>query len=117
MSVACHFSILNRDDPGNSHRLYIGNDGPLITDHPPVVGDTISLSGKTIDPDDEDQMIRVLGTFTVLLRRWMPASYGSQVWPYGERQSGHEWLELMIEPVEHEMYAPELWARTAGVTS
>ena len=100
MSVCAHFYILNEADRSNSRSLSVGSLGCLVTDYPPVIGDMISVSGRMANPDDEEgAMVQVVGNYRVLDRRWMPASYGSMSWPYGERASGHEWLDVMLTPV------------------
>lgn len=105
MSVGVHFYILDGTDRENSRTLSVGPLGYLVTDHPPTVGDTICLSGHTANPvNEEREMVKVIGTYRVLDRRWTPASYGSMSWPYGERQSGHEFLDVMLAP------APEFFA-------
>jgi hypothetical protein len=99
MTVAAYFYLLNREDRNDSKALYMdGPHGHLLTDHPPAIGDLINLRGSTVDPDDDENMLKFSGSFRVLDRRWSPASYGSQVWPYGERQTGPEWLDIMVEP-------------------
>jgi hypothetical protein len=106
MTVRLHFYILNEADRNDSRSLRVGDQGQLITDHPPAIGDLINLDGQTTDPaaNDDDAAVKVSGSFRVIDRRWLPASFGSTAWPYGERQTGHEWLDVMLVP------APEFFA-------
>lgn len=103
MSTRCSFFILNRDDPRNSPSLYPKTPAGrmLELDEPPVVGDLIGLSGDTTDPDDEEHSVEVHGTWRVVARQWVPAGYGSVVWPLGaDRPAEPTWLDLMLEPAE-----------------
>ena len=104
MTADCHFYILNRDDPGDSHSLWISNNGGgwLTLDEPPLVGDLIFLSGQTTDPADEsgERTIQVIGTWRVLARSWGPATFGSPAWQTGDRQPAPVWLDVMVERAE-----------------
>jgi hypothetical protein len=109
VSASCHFHILNRADPEDSHGLYV--DGPssgFLTDHPPAVGDLIHLSGHTSNPNDDENMLKVSATYRVLARRWMPAGYGSVAWPYGKEQPvGPVMIDYMIELAPHDLFDPK----------
>lgn len=99
MTVRVHFYLLNRENRYDSKALYMdGPHGQLLTDHPPAVGDLIDLRGTTADPADPENSVRFDGAYRVIDRAWRPASYGSPTWPFGERQTGPEWLDVMVEP-------------------
>lgn len=99
MTARVHFYVLNERDRETSASLHVGGQGYLVTDHPPAIGDMICINGLMADPADEDgEMVKVAGNYRVVDRRWMPASYGSVTWPYGERQDGPEWLDVMLAP-------------------
>lgn len=99
MTVRCHFYLLNRIDRADSTALYVGGQGYLLTDHPPIIGDLAYLSGHTPDPGDpEGPALGAGGAYRVVDRAWAPAAYGSQSWSYGERQTEPERLDVMLEP-------------------
>jgi len=106
MAARCCFYILNPDNPYDSHSLWPKTPGGsgLVLEHPPAVGDTISLSGETADPDDPEgeRLVTVHGEWRVLARRWGPAAYGSVAWSWGSGAAQPEpvILDLMIERTE-----------------
>lgn len=106
MSAECRFYILNRDNPENSHSLWVSTNtgvGLLVMESPPLVGDLIFLSGQTTDPEDDSEdpaNIAVHGVWRVLTRCWAPSSYGSVNWPYGKPPPPEVLLEVMVERAE-----------------
>lgn len=99
MTVCCWFYI--RHDGADPERLYVaGFEGGSnwLTDHPPVVGDLIRLFGTVSVGEDEPER-KVGGVWRVVEREWMPASYGSVNWPYGQpQQVAPLMLAVSIEP-------------------
>lgn len=101
MSARCSFHVLNREDPESSPALYPRTpSGSLVLEHPPAPGDLIYLRGDVADPADPDgnRLVDATGTYRVVARDWMPASYGSPAWRAGEQAPGPITLELMVEP-------------------
>jgi len=68
-------------------------DGPLITFHPPAIGDLIWLT-------DADRTA-ASGTWRVTGRDWLLNDYGSMNWPYGEQHPVKgPMLTIIVEPAE-----------------
>lgn len=116
MSAECNFYILNREDPDESHSLWVDGHatGSLILDDPPAVGDLIALSGRT--ETSEGPTVAVTGMWRVLARQWSPPAFGSPVWRTGDRPTAPIWLDVMLEQVEG-MFARSHYERAEATGS
>lgn len=97
LRVHCTFYTKTRaGDDGYHYRpvhLRGWEEGPLITFHPPAIGDLIWLH----DSDTPSNR----GTWRVTGRDWMHNDYGSPNWPHGEQHPiAGPLLTIIVVPAE-----------------
>lgn len=105
LDVRCAFYARSRvsDTPGAFRFDSIGIETPegfgrLPTQHPPAVGDLISLSGQRVNAVGEVEQVD--GMFRVVERQWLHPEYGSRDWPRGGPAHRGPLLDVIVEAAE-----------------
>lgn len=79
MSVRCHFYVRTQVNLGSGYRYHSiavrepAGAGPVLLAEALAMGDLVSL---------RDENTQVVGSYRVIERSWLHASYGSYDWPY-----------------------------------